>query len=130
MIAELPEDLRFALLAAQHGRRVLDHIRSVFPMMRRYISVVNSIRSTRTVRSVRRHYCLLDKASAFAVSPKSREARQAENGAGRPMGAGAAGGGSGGGRFPVDLEPGVDRRHRLIDDGVAHAVLGGDGLHQ
>src|SRR5215472_7386495 len=37
---------------------------------------------------------------------------------------------SGGGRFPIDREPGVDRRDCLVDDGVVHAVLRGDRLHQ
>src|SRR6516162_6457284 len=37
---------------------------------------------------------------------------------------------SGGGRFAVDREPGVNRRDGLVDDRVAHAVLRRDRLHQ
>ena len=36
---------------------------------------------------------------------------------------------SGGGAFPVDREPRVDRRDGLVDDGVVHPVLRSDRLH-
>src|SRR5215831_19292585 len=61
--------------------------------------------------------------AAAMFLPEGREGAARAVGTGRPS-AGKSD------SLSIGGEPGIDRRDRLIDDGVTHAVLRGDRLHQ